>query len=203
MNLYYIYAFPSLASAILCLALGFFVYHKKKNKQKYSYFLLMSFSVFIWLFFRSLVPLMPNIFLVDFVLRLSYLGIIFIPISFLNFYIVFLEKKNKFDKYLIFFSYIMGMFFVLGLFGTNLFLNGFHEYYWGVALSAGFFHFSFVAFSSFLMFRIIYSLYVNVRKKSEFSAYRRYQMRYISWSLLFLIMTASDFFINQGFLFPP
>jgi len=203
MNLYYFYALPFLISAIFSLALGFFVYYKKNSKKKYLYFLLTCFSVFIWLFFRFLASLTNSIFLIDFFLRLSYVGIIFFPINFFHFFYIFWGKKNKFDKYLIFFSYIMGFFFVLGLFGTSLFLNETHKYYWGLSLSANVFHFPFVIFLTFLIFRMVYFLSVNIRNKNEFSTRSRYQMKYISWSLLFLVLTSSDFFINYGLEYYP
>jgi len=150
MNFLTIYTLLPLTSAILFLLLGLFVYLNNRKSIINITFFLLCFVTFWWQFSWFILFNTQNETLASYLVKIGYMGIIFIPIFFFHFFISFLkEVVKKIDKYLLYLSYFLAIVFEFFLINTNLFISGFYQYFWGFYPKAGILHpliFSFLLF---------------------------------------------------------
>jgi len=203
MNFFTLYTLPPLLSSILFLILGVSVYWNNRKSIINKTFLLVCFVTFWWQFSWFILFNTQNEYLANYLVRIGYIGIIFIPIFFFHFFLSFFREISKLDKVLLYFSYSMGFIFEVALLTTNYFINGFYKYFFGFYPKAGFLHPFYLLLLTVLTIRGLCLLFSYMKKKKEAHPTEYYQVKYILLALVFYIFASSDFVINYGLEFYP
>jgi len=203
---FYMFTFftiPPFASAIASLILGLFVFSSNKKKGVNIAFLLIGLVTFWWQFCWFILFNTSDAIIADFLVRLGYVGIIFIPITLYHFFLRFFEVKSKLSKASVIVTYIAGIFFVSLLFTSDLFIDGYYHYFWGFYPKAGIFHPVYLLFLTVLSLRLLQLSWKNLKAQKFISAYKYQQTKYVLLALVFYIFAASDFLVNYGYEFFP
>lgn len=201
MNLFTIYNTPPLVSAILFLILGVLVYLKNKKSIVNATFLLVCAMTFLWQFSWFLLFSTENESVSKILVKIGWVGIVFIPVTFYHFFVSFLGIKKLGEKIVLYFSYTIAFVFVGFLLLSNIFINGYSKSFWGHYPRAGFLHPFFLLFLTLLTLRIIYLLYMEM--KHETKGARFYQLKFVFWALIFYVLSSIDFVVNYGANFYP
>jgi len=153
-----------LLSALFVLVLGFFIFLKRYEFKLKFLFLLLCLTAFIWLFgtFMMLIN-QDNEAVAIFWDRFIYLGVVFSPILFYHFSVVFCRLRE--NKTVINIGYILAFIFLI-LSRTDYFVSGLFKYQWIVHSKAQIFHHFFMVFLLIYMFLCLLNFYRNY-KKSE------------------------------------
>ena len=203
MEFFTLYTIPPLLSSILFLFLGVVVYWNNRKSIANVTFLLVCFATSWWQFSWFILFNAQNEILANYLVKIGYIGIIFIPIFFFHFLLSFLGEISKFDRYFLYFSYSMGLIFEAVLLTTDYFINGFYEYFWGFYPKAGFLHPFYLLLLSILTVRALYLLFSFLKKKKRAHPTKYHQAKYILLALMFYIFASSDFLVNYGVEFYP
>lgn len=203
MNVFTLYTIPPFLSSILFLTLGGFIYLNNRKSNVNRTFALICFVTFWWQFSWFILFNTQNEVLANYLIKIGYIGIIFIPIFCFHFIISFLRGISKFDKYLLYFSYLMGVIFEVVLLKTNYFINGFYKYSWGFYPKASIIHPLYLLLLTILVIRIFYLLFSNLEKKKRVSFTEYLQTKYILFASIFYAFAAPDFIVNYGIGFYP
>lgn len=197
------YSIPPLLSSILFIILGVFIFWKNKKAKINIAFLFICLCTAWWQFSWFLLFNTSNKQIAEILVRVGHVGIIFIPIAFYHYYILFIGKKTKFDSWLLALSYLLGTLFILSL-PTNLFINGYYKYYWGFYPKAGILHPIYLVLLSILALKIIFSLLaiLTINKKG-LTALKYYQAKYLLLAIIIYTFASSDFLVNYGIEFYP
>ena len=173
-----VFAFSGLLIGIFCLLFGIFVYWKGRQIKSNKLWAIFCFSTAIWGFGGYKIGLIRDPSEALFWWRLTYIGIIFIPVLFYHFVYLFLGFKRKTLLYLFyFFSFFFlilewtpwaGLFFGLDNMG---FL--FNSFYWVFPPT---FLFYFFVFSWFAI--VIYSHYELYKALKRSFGLKRTQIKY-------------------------
>lgn len=198
-----IFTIPPFASAIASLILGLFVFSSNKKRSANITFLLIGLVTFWWQFCWFILFNTNDLELVDFLVRLGYVGIIFIPITLYHFFQRFFEIKSNLNKISVISSYAIGFIFVTFLFTTNFFIDGYYHYFWGFYPKAGLAHPVYLAFLTVLSLRLLQISWSNLKVQKYVSVYKYQQTKYVLLALIFYIFAASDFLLNYGIGFYP
>lgn len=196
--------FPPLISSILFLLMGWLVFKKNKKAKINIFFLLICLVTFWWQFSWSILFSISDITLISILVRMGHIGIIFIPILFYHFFLIYFGKNKQLkEKIILFILYTLGLFFIFLLFFGNLFINGYNSFLWGNYPKAGILHpvFLFVIFS--LAIRIIFLTLKELKYWRKLSPIRYGQIKYVLFALFFYIFSSLDFLINYGIDFYP
>ncbi|MFH1875316.1 MAG: ATP-binding protein [Candidatus Omnitrophota bacterium] len=196
-NFYFV---SHLAAALLVLFFSFFVFIKNKKSKVNLSFSIFGSTIFSWLLFSSFAAISAEKEMNLFWFKMSYMGIILIPHTFLYFVSCVTEKKNTF---IIFFSWLYAFSFILLLWFTNLFIVGIYEYPWGVYPRA--FPISHLLFlSSFIILFVcaIRALISRVIEKANVTT-EKLRATYILMGTLFGVCGSVDFLANYGINFYP
>ena len=108
MVVFNIYNLLPLISSVLFLALGLFVYTRNKSSKVNFSFFLVCLVTFWWQFSWFILFSFDNEFLASYLVKIGYIGIIFIPITFFYFFVHLLDLKKRFDVYLVYLAYSVG-----------------------------------------------------------------------------------------------
>jgi len=181
------FALSGLLIGISSLFFGIFVYPKGRENRANRLWALFCFSVAIWGFGGYKVGLSVDLPAALFWWRITYIGIIFIPVLFYHFVYMFLGLKKKKLLYLI---YLFGLFFLILewtpwaylFFGLSNMGFLFSSFYWVFPPT---FLFSFFVFAWFTI--IIYSHYELYKALKKSLGPRRSQIKY------FFLATAIGF----------
>jgi len=204
MEFFTLYTIPPFLSSLLFLFLGFSVYWSNRKSIINIIFLFVCFVTSWWQFSWFVLFNIQNEALASYLVKIGHIGIIFIPIFFLHFFLSFLGKISKFDKYLLYFSYLAGLIFEVVLWTTNYFIDGFYKYFWGFYPKAGLLHPLYLLFLTFISIRIIYLLFSFLKREDKVTrSIKRHQAKYMLLALMFYILAASDFLVNYGVEFYP
>ena len=193
------YSLPPLISAVLFFSMGAFVFLKDKKSIINTTFALVCLVTVWWQFSWFILFNTSDSLVAEFLVRIGYMGIILIPVAFFHFFIYFLEQKNSlFDKYLLFFSYIISLIFEITLWVSDFFIDGYYIYSWGFYPKAGYLHIFYLALLTILALRILYLLFIRLKKKNELSFDKYNQAKYILIGMVFYIIASADFVTNYG-----
>lgn len=168
MEIHSTYSLLPLASSILVITLGFFVWIKKPREWLHILFLFYCFTIAMWLFgtfllFNATAP--ADQIRWD---RFIYVSVVFIPIFLYHFGLIYCAIKRQ--RWLLILGYLLALFF-LPFSQTDYFVSGLYTYQWGVHTVARFGHhvFLFYFFAYFILFFInLYRYYKTLsgqRKK--------------------------------------
>ncbi len=187
--------FPFLSS-IVFLGLGFFVFlNGPKSRLNISYSLWALMTAW-WQGSWAVLFTVSDPTLADFLVKVGYTGITFLPITYYHFVVEFLGIKEK--KLWVLSSYGIGAVFVLLLWKTNFYINGFYSYPWGYYPKAGILHPVFLGFLSYLAFQGFYLPY-EYGKRNIDKPFRYNQIRYVFFGNIIYGLAAMDFMNNYGF----
>lgn len=199
------YTLPPLVSAVLFLLLGVFVLRKNKNRALAWSFFLICLSTVWWQFswfilFNTSSPALASI-----LVRVGYAGIIFISVFLFQFSLVLLKDLQVvklFDKLLLAAAYGLSIFFEYSLFFTDNFVKGYYSYFWGYYPMCGWAHMFYVAFTLFLITRIVILL-IKAYRRPATSQLQKNQIKFFVVAQLFYNLAAVDFLVNYGLEFYP
>ena len=194
------YSLPPLISSILFLLLGAFCFFKNRKSIVNLTFGLLCIATICWQFSWFILFNTTNEKLANFIVKLGYTGIVFIPITFFHFFASLLKDSK--EKWLVSLSYLIGSIFILVLWSTNYFIDGFYKYYWGYYPKAGFLHPLHLAQLSILAFRALVLLASHLRTQ-KLSPLRYNQTKYVLLALIAFIPASSDYVVNYGIEFYP
>ncbi len=189
---------PPLISAIAFLLLGGFILSRNTKSAANRSFFLICLSTVWWQFSWFILFNITDLFWINILVRIGYLGIILIPVTFFHFFINFLEIKSKGERRLLYVFYFLTILFQLSLFLTNYFVVGSYDYSFGHYPKVGLLHLGWLALLGVIFCRVIYLAIVAMRHKREIGPYKYYQIKYLSLALVFYAFASVDFLANYG-----
>jgi len=153
-----------LVSSLFILALGLFIFSKRYEFRLKSLFLLLCLMAFMWLFgtFMMLIN-RENEAVAIFWDRFIYLGVVFSPILFYHFSVVYCRLLENWM--VIKLGYILSFIFLI-LSRTDYFVSGLFKYQWIVHSKAQIFHHFFMAFLLIYMFLCLLNFYRNYKNSA-------------------------------------
>ena len=203
MDVFTLYTIPPFLSSILFLILGGFIYLNNRKSNVNITFALICFVTFWWQFSWFILFNIQNEVLANYLVKIGHIGIIFIPIFCFHFILSFLREISKLDRYLLYFSYLMGLIFEVVLLTTNYLIDGFYKYFWGFYPKAGIVHPLYLLLLTILVSRIFYLLFSNLGKTKKVSPVEYFQTKYILFASIFYGFASTDFIVNYGVEFYP
>jgi len=195
------YAIGFFAGSIFTFLLGIFVYLRNSKAFLNKIWCLQCFGVSVWYFGRCMTAISVNKADAFFWNRILYLGAIFIPFLTLHFILVLIEKCKE-KKTLLFASYGLGLFELVGFDFSKLFVRdivfypafGFYE----VPGKFYLFHFLMLGFPTYAVWLLI--------KEHQITSLvlRRNQIRYVILaSIIGFVSAATSFFPLINLNIPP
>lgn len=155
----------------------------------------------LWLLCAGLANYFAGKELVMFLLRLGYVGFIFIPILLYHYTVVFLNIRSKNQALIV--PYLGGLLFSVLAMLNPFFFSGYRLYFWGYTPVGGVLHWIFAVFYFVLFFRINYILYTHYREAKRTSSLKYSQIRYLFCTVGILPLNAIDFLSMRGIDFYP
>lgn len=195
-----LYSLPTFVTVLLSLGLGLFILARnvrsKLNRTFSSWCFLTAYWQTCWTFLFNVRD--PEV--ADFLARLGYSGIIFIPIVFFHFVVEFANAENK--RLLSRLFYLVGAIFLVAVWGGLSFVAGVYQYSWGFYPRAGELH---IVYLVFLMLMLLLGLVIllQFRAQSKDQPSRLNQINYILSSTVIYSLAGVDFLANYGYSFYP
>ncbi len=184
-------------TSILILLFGSIVFLKNKTSAINRSFFFFTFSVFVWLFFYSLAYFSTDNGISYALFLFGYLGVFFIPTTWLHFTFLFLHRNYK-----IFINsiYLASFIFTIIHLYSHFFIKGLKQYFWGVYPEANFpFHLIFlVYFVSMFSVSITYLLLEFLFRPMVRHQVQMVRIKYIFWATVIGTFAAVDFLPNYG-----
>ena len=132
--------------------------------------------------------------------KMVYLGVCFIPITYLHFIIFYLKKKNT--LLFLIFGYIVSILFAVSVLISDKFLSGYYVFPWGYYPKAGLLHRCFLALVITIIIYVALLILKSMRQnKNDFVLYN--QNKYLLIGVLFYSSASIDFLTNYGIPFYP
>lgn len=133
-----------------------------------------------------------------FLIKFGYLLILFLPTSLYHFLTEVSDRPN--ERHLVYLSY--GIASILGLFliGSDLFVAGYYEYFWGYYPKAGVLHPIHVLQTVVVVCR---GLYITLLQQKTAPPNKRIRLRLCIAGILTYFFAAVDYLCNYGFEFYP
>jgi len=180
-----------------CIFIGLLILFYNKQSIAHRAFFLFTLSIFIWLYFKSTYVYIHADYLPTLLAeRISYSGVLFIPISFYYFLLEFLQLRG--NKRIIFWIlFIINIMWLLILCLTPLLIEGIYRYRWACYPKSGPLNYLFVLyFISIFIYClvIVYSSYRNAPSNKN-----KLQLKWIFVSFLVSFFAIGDFLPMFGF----
>ena len=193
---------PTFLTACFLFLLGAFVLVQNRRSEVNISFALICVSSSVWLFSYSQAYGTTEEAVASNWLRIGYIGVIFIAITYYHFSTAFLGLKKA--KIFVFLSYLVGVVFVLLFRNTNFFIEGVYRYFWGFYPKAGHLHPLFLVFFLGLLNIAVGQIgYFYFFKKEQISSTRKQQFKYSLLALGIYTIASVDFIPNYGIeIFP-
>ncbi len=167
--------FIPLASSIFVLVLGVFVLVKDKKSKINRILFFFTIGCFFWFFGTFMLFKSEAEAAVLYWDKFIYTGVVFLPALSFHFVSVFIGKE-KHRKFYIWLGYFLGLFFLVILATTDLFLNGVYDYSWGKHSKAQLFHHIFLIYFVVYIF-FLFKTIIGFYRKAQ--GVKREQSRYI------------------------
>lgn len=195
MNVNFYSIFP-LLSSLFVLFLGVFVFVNKYHSIVNRAFIRLLFFLFTWLLSYGISYITTTEQQALFWLKIGYIGVILIPVSFYHVTYAFLDLRSH--KKILIFLYSISLLFIYLLYSTDYLINGVYKYFWGYYPKAGFLHpfylvyvFLTICGCNILIFRSW------LKKKNETSTYK-FKLQYILIAFIIGSIASVDFIPNYG-----
>jgi len=188
---------PAVVSALF-LGYGLYVVAEKGFTRISTTFFVLCVTTFFWQATWAILFQVHDPRIAIVLVKFGYLLIVFLPTSLYHFLAEISERRN--ERRWILVSYSVAV--VLGLLdvGTNQFVSGYYEYFWGYYPKAGPIHPLHVLQTVVVVTR---GLYVTFRQQRVALAGRALQLRLCVVSLLIYFFAAVDYLCNYGVEFYP
>jgi len=187
-------------TSLLIILLGGLIYVKNKASITNKIFFFFTFCVFIWLLFYSMAYYLDDYVKSLFLFKVGYLGIIFIPTSWLHFTFLFIGKNGKFEKIITAsFYFLSSVYFLINIF-SDKFIVGLNNYSWGYYPKVNpLLHVPFlVYFISSFSISMTYSFLAFFKKSKTIPALQVNRIKYVFWATVIGSFAGSDFLPNYG-----
>lgn len=191
------------------LLIGIFILFKNKKSLVNKTIFLVDFATFLWLYSYSIMYATSDYAKATGLMKLGFIGVIFIPVFFYHFVLAFLEIKSKMSKVLLYLFYGISTLSMVLLCTTNYIASGLYTYYWGYYPKGGKFFLAFLAyFLTVFNFCIFYLFFYYKTRKSQISQRRLLQIKYLFLAFFVTAFTITDWLpwigikcIPLGYLF--
>ena len=192
-----ILSISTLLTSILLLVLVFFILLRRRRTKLNVIFAFMCLNVTLWLFCYSQAYRISNSLQSLFWFKVGYLGLVFLPVSFLQFVCSFLNVK-KYQWYSRV-SIFVGIFTAVIILGTPYLIKSTKSFSWGLYPQAGIWHPCFLLFFFGLVSTGISLLFfAYIKKKAVDSNVRVQQIKYILLAFIIFTFASVDFIPNYG-----
>ena len=131
--------------------------------------------------------------LANFIVKFGYTGIVSLPVFFGNFIIS--SGSNKKYHY---FHYIIAIFFIISIWTTPYFINGFYHYFFGFYPKANLLHPVYLVWLTYLMVDPHYYLWKNIYKNSSSNPDMKNKIKIFLTATFIFMLSSSDFAANYG-----
>lgn len=187
-------------AVIVALLLGLLIYFKNRKSERNIAFALLCLSTIIWQLTWTILFNIHDGEIAVILVKVGYSGIIFLPITIFHFAVKYTGKTL--DRIMSYVAYAMGGLLLIVLWGTDYYIKGYYQYYFGYYPKASYLH----PFYLILLFALVYRCYVIFNSKlreKESSIFQKEQARYLRMSVVVYSVAATDFLANYGIEFYP
>jgi signal transduction histidine kinase len=126
----------------------------------------------------------------------GYTGIIFIPLTFYHFFIVFLKRKS--EQLIIKLVYIFGFVFLFLNWFSLFFISGHYKYTWGYYPKAGVLHPAYLVLLFVLAGRVFFLLSKELSSSDKSFPLKYNQTKYLLLAMIIYTFASMDFAVNYG-----
>ena len=188
-------AIPPLASAIFAFLLGIFIFLNKPYSTVKRSFALLCFETFYWhsCWFATYFFFSPP--QKDLIMRLAWTGIAFIPVTYYQFVIEFLDIQR--ERKAVRLLYIIIGLFLIPLWTTNTFISGATDFWFGYYPTVGPLHLVYLFIIVGFLFRSVLLLLAALRDP-RLSGVERNRKRFAFFCHAVYFFTALEYLINYG-----
>jgi len=194
------YAISPLICAVLALLLGGFVLSKNPKSSVNSSFALLCFETFWWQVCWFAIYYAGTDAQKDLIVRAGYSLILFVPFTYYHFVVQFLRLKKEMARVCLF--YFVGIFWLILLWKTNIFIAGHNEFSWGTYGKAGSLHPVYLVFVGIVAWRGLTFLKAST-VDPERSALARNQNKFVFLAVCLYCFALIEYLINYGIPFYP
>lgn len=194
------YAISPLLCAVLALLLGGFVLSKNLKSSVNRSFALLCLETFWWQACWFAIYYAGADAQKDLIVRAGYSLILFIPFTYYHFVVQFLRLKKEMGRVRLF--YFIGIFWLILLWTTNIFIAGHNEFNWGTYGKAGSVHPIYLIFVAIVAWRGLTFLKASM-VDPERSALARNQSKFVFLAVCLYCFALLEYFINYGVAFYP
>lgn len=193
------FSIPPFIAAVFFLYLGLFVFFKNPKAALNISFLLTCLSSFIWEFTYSIAFNVTDYEVALKLMKIGYVGVIFIPLTIFQFFHLFLEMKKRIDRFILYISYPATVFFLISLFSGNLLVSGLYKYFWGFYPKTGIVQPFLVALLVIGSMRISYNIVDLLLHPASQDKEKRSQRLVVLCGYTVYLFAIIDFVPNYGF----
>ena len=178
------------SSSLLTFFVAVFVFFKNTKTAITKNFVILLFSITIWLFSYAKIYGTVDLTAIYFWVKLGLIAMILIPMLSVNFLFSFINKNLNNNIKLVLVT--VSAFFISILLFSNLFAKEINFYSWGLYPKAGTLNFLFVIYSAIVFMISIYEVY-KYSKNKEISSVNKQKVLYIAFiSVLFFMVFIFD-----------
>jgi len=184
--------------ALYFAATGLFVLFRDKTTSANLVFFFLCLTTFFWQFTWAILFQTHDPTVATQLIKLGYLFILFLPTTLYHFLVKMAKRKSE-EKF-VFLSYAVCGLLTLSLVFSDLFVNGYYNYFWGYYPKAGPLHPVHVIQTVLVVTRGLYIAYKAIDRST---ALHKKQLQYCVASLFIYFIAAVDYLCNYGFEFYP
>jgi two-component system, CAI-1 autoinducer sensor kinase/phosphatase CqsS len=188
---------PGLVAALF-LGYGVYVIAQKGLNRVSAPFFALCLGTFLWQASWAVLFQIRDATIANYLVRFGYLAIVFLP-SFMYHFLVEVSQRRG-EQRLVWVSYSVSTLLSAFILGSNLFVNGYYEYFWGYYPKAEVLHPVNMLHALLAGGR---SLYVTWLQERSAAPAQRKQLRLCIASLLAYLLAGTDYLCNYGLEFYP
>lgn len=192
------YSISPFLCAVFALLLGSFVLSKNPKSSVNRSFALLCFETFWWQACWFGIYYAGTDAQKDLIVKVSYSLILFIPFTYYHFVVRFLNLEKEMVWVRRF--YFVGIFWLILLWTTNIFIAGHNEFSWGTYGKAGSLHPIYLIFVAIVAWRGLTFLKASI-VDPERSALARNQNKFVFLAVCLYCFALVEYSINYGIAF--
>jgi len=189
------YAILPFVTSILAISLGSFVFNNNRKSEVNRAFFIWCIGIFIWLFSYTLSCSTHNYDLAIVLTRIGCLSVFFLPITYYNFVVNFLQLNS--ERKNVYIAYAILIFSAPSCLFTNSFLSGLHKYFFGFYGKAGPIYIFYMLLFALCILRtfliLLRTIKINIHPE-----HKNTQIKYIIASLIMATFASIDFVPKFG-----
>ena len=189
---------PALVSVYFLGAAFYLWRHTNKLERSHKAFLLLCITTFFWQATWAILFDTKNPTLSETLARFGYTLIIFLPTSL--YHLLAELSDNHRDRAYVNFSYIFATFLAIVLLTTDLFIDGYYQYFWGHYPKAGAWHWVHVVQTTIVVSR---GLFIASQTEKTAQEPKKSILKCCKISVFIYFLAASDYLCNYGIEFYP